>query len=201
LRRYTPRPDAEAYFKSTDGHCGHWHFSTCRLNWHVALLAAERGGCMLVDATRRGKTFPDALTKTVPMWCAVLNRAVAAHRQRAPAPPPAGGAGCWDAELHLPPWASPNEAAGIAARLPGWVADLEAVGADIGGLSRALAKPLRPLWLSQRSRIWIDEARARCCRGGKMRWEVPMPDAPHAAPVHARLSTASRPSRRAGPAA
>jgi len=140
---------------------------------------------MLVDATRRGKTFPDALTKTVPLWCAVINRAIASHRQRAQAPPPADG---WDLELHLPPWASRNEAAGIAARLPSWVADLEGVGADIGGLSRVLSKPLRPLWLSQKSRIWIDEARAGGCRRQRHKGigGLPsMPDTPDAAPAHA----------------
>lgn len=28
---------------------------------------------MLVDSTRKGKLIPDALLKTVPIWCAVLN--------------------------------------------------------------------------------------------------------------------------------
>lgn len=30
---------------------------------------------ILVDSTRRGKRFPDALSKSVPIWCAVLNKA------------------------------------------------------------------------------------------------------------------------------
>lgn len=55
---YVPRPDATCYYKSTDGHSGVWAFSLTRLNWHVALLAAEKGGAYIVDATRRGKTFP-----------------------------------------------------------------------------------------------------------------------------------------------
>ena len=55
---YVPRPDATCYFKSMDGHAGQWAFSEARLNWHLALLAATRGGCFIVDATRRGKTFP-----------------------------------------------------------------------------------------------------------------------------------------------
>jgi tRNA A64-2'-O-ribosylphosphate transferase len=55
---YTPRPSATCYFKSTDGHMGQWAFSEARLNWHLALLAAGSGGCFVVDATRRGKTFP-----------------------------------------------------------------------------------------------------------------------------------------------
>jgi len=55
---YVSKPDGECYFKSTDGHFGEWNFSTIRLNWHLALLAASKGGCLIVDATRRGKTFP-----------------------------------------------------------------------------------------------------------------------------------------------
>jgi tRNA A64-2'-O-ribosylphosphate transferase len=55
---YTPSPTDTCYFKSTDGHTGNWSFSTTRLNWHVAELAAEHGGCIIVDATRKGKRFP-----------------------------------------------------------------------------------------------------------------------------------------------
>lgn len=54
---YTPDPDLTCYFKSTDGHYGNWNFSLTRLNLHVALAAASGGGCIIVDATRRGKTF------------------------------------------------------------------------------------------------------------------------------------------------
>ena len=43
------------YFKSTDGHCNNWMFSLTRLNMHVAMLAARKGGVMIVDATRKGK--------------------------------------------------------------------------------------------------------------------------------------------------
>jgi tRNA A64-2'-O-ribosylphosphate transferase len=31
---------------------------------------------VLVDSTRSGKKFPDALSKTVPIWCEVINRAI-----------------------------------------------------------------------------------------------------------------------------
>lgn len=78
---YTPNADGTCYFKSTDGHTGKWAFSTVRLNLHVARLASVKGGVMMVDATRKGKTFTDAFSKTVPIWCAVLNRAVARLRQ------------------------------------------------------------------------------------------------------------------------
>ena len=62
------------YFKSTDGHANHWGFSLSRLNLQAALAAAGGGSVMIVDSTRSGKRFPDALTKTVPIWCCVLNR-------------------------------------------------------------------------------------------------------------------------------
>lgn len=31
------------------------------------------------------------------------------------------------------------------------------VGADMAGLAAVLTKPLRPLWVSQRSHIWLNE--------------------------------------------
>ena len=59
---YIPEPQHTCYFKSTDGHYGNWSFSMVRLNWHVALSAAENGGVIIVDATRRGKVFPVRLS-------------------------------------------------------------------------------------------------------------------------------------------
>ncbi|EEQ38255.1 putative tRNA A64-2 -O-ribosylphosphate transferase [Clavispora lusitaniae] len=70
------RPDqiAEtAYFKSTDGHTHEWRFSTRRLNLNLLPLLATERTIVLVDSTRKGKLLPDALSKTVPIWCSVLN--------------------------------------------------------------------------------------------------------------------------------
>lgn len=64
------------YFKSTDGHMGQWSFSLRRLNLQLLDVVAEKGGAVVVDSTRRGKSMPDALSKTVPVWCAVVNRAI-----------------------------------------------------------------------------------------------------------------------------
>ena len=66
-------------FKSIDGHNLNHQFSQSRLNTHV-LLEASRGGSaskvIIVDATKsKTKRFPDALAKTVPIWCATINRA------------------------------------------------------------------------------------------------------------------------------
>lgn len=61
------------YFKSTDGHTGQWKFSMRRLNFHMLDMFRQLNCLVLVDSTRKGKIMPDALLKTVPIWCAVLN--------------------------------------------------------------------------------------------------------------------------------
>eukprot|EP00605_Chrysophyceae_sp_TOSAG23-4_P001431 GSChrysophyteH1.ASY1.ANO1.1559.1 assembled CDS len=65
--------DGEAYFKSTDGHIGTWHFSLSRLNLGMMSSAIRNGGMVLIDSTRKGKTFPDSFTYTVPLWCGCIN--------------------------------------------------------------------------------------------------------------------------------
>lgn len=37
---------------------------------------------MIVDSTRKGKRFPDSMSKTIPIWTCVLNRAISYHRAR-----------------------------------------------------------------------------------------------------------------------
>lgn len=62
-----------SYFKSTDGHTGQWSFSLRRLNFHLLPTISANGGIAIIDSTRKGKLMPDALLKTIPIWCAVLN--------------------------------------------------------------------------------------------------------------------------------
>ena len=60
--------------------------------------------------------MPDALSKTVPIWCAVVNRAVATAFSK-----PAQ----WDTALYTPPGSvSAQEHAQIAARIDGWARSL-----------------------------------------------------------------------------
>ena len=62
------------YFKSTDGHNGHWDFNTRRLNMNVLELAISGKQVIIVDATANSrKVYPDALSKTVPVWITVFN--------------------------------------------------------------------------------------------------------------------------------
>lgn len=72
--------------------------------------------CIIVDSTRRGKRLPDALSKTIPIWCAALNRAISKSGL--------GGAE-WDAELHtLPSIISRSEHAQIAVLIDGFADNL-----------------------------------------------------------------------------
>lgn len=59
--------------------------------------------------------------------------------------------------MHLPLWVSETERASIEERLEEWTLLLKASGADIASLSASLRKPLRPLWISQKTVIWLNE--------------------------------------------
>ncbi|RCV21965.1 hypothetical protein SETIT_4G181800v2 [Setaria italica] len=165
---------ATCYFKSTDGHAGNWSFSTARLNLHLALLAGDRGGCIIVDSTRKGKRFPDSMSKTIPIWCCVLNRAIERHRLRtihdggkvnyevssSVLNGDAENNSCssnWDSSVHLPVWVLGTEKNAIEGHIEEWTDQFESCGADIHSLAVNLQKPLRPLWISQRTRIWLNE--------------------------------------------
>ena len=141
-----------AYFKSTDGHTGQVAFSFARLNLHVAMLAATRGAVFVVDSTARGKAFPDALSRTVPTWCAVLNRCVERAR----------GTEAWDPDGHgvltFPPWVHESELDVVAASIDGWASKLAAIalatrtsGGLLAALCATLTKPLRPIWIGNGS--------------------------------------------------
>jgi tRNA A64-2'-O-ribosylphosphate transferase len=128
---------ASAYFKSTDGHVGQWSFSTRRLNLHLLELIGDKGGCIVVDSTRRGKRMPDALSKTVPVWCCVMNRVVFPEAKE------------WHA-LYTPPSAvGESEKSQIEARIDAFVEAFLALGVDLAGIRGKLDKPLRPIWRTQ----------------------------------------------------
>ncbi|KAJ9142556.1 Initiator tRNA phosphoribosyl transferase [Coniochaeta hoffmannii] len=136
---YIP-PDAKAasaYFKSTDGHAGQWSFSTRRLNLHLLDLIADKGGCIVVDSTRRGKRMPDALSKTLPIWCCVMNRVIFPDKDE------------WHG-LYTPPSAvAESERSQIEARIPRFVEAFLALGVDLAGVRERAKKPLRPIWRTQ----------------------------------------------------
>lgn len=142
------------YFKSTDGHAGQWAFSSSRLNMHLVRGVCERDrGVLLLDSTRKGKRFPDSMSKTVPVWACVVNRAVARLAAEGGAAAAAAAADAWDTDLHLPPFVPASERAQIEALLPSWVDALLALPGAGGLEGLRLEKPLRPLWFSRGSRL------------------------------------------------
>jgi hypothetical protein len=62
------------YFKSTDGHNNQWNFNLQRLNIDILKLAFTKNGVIIVDSTtNHRKVYPDALSKTIPIWAYVMN--------------------------------------------------------------------------------------------------------------------------------
>lgn len=51
---------------------------------HIGLVVwiGQKGGCIIVDSTRKGKRFPDSMSKTIPIWACVMNRAISNHKNR-----------------------------------------------------------------------------------------------------------------------
>ncbi|KAJ0524401.1 putative tRNA A64-2'-O-ribosylphosphate transferase, rit1 domain-containing protein [Helianthus annuus] len=63
----------------------------------------------------------------------------------------------WDTSLHLPLWVPDTEKTRIESNLNKWVDTFETSGVDIASISSLLKKPLRPLWISQKTVIWLNE--------------------------------------------
>lgn len=71
---------------------------------------------VLVDSTRSGKRMPDALSKTVPIWCAVINRAIKTIHSKDTK---------WNVALYCPPGVvSGQEHSQIDAQLDTWATSL-----------------------------------------------------------------------------
>ncbi|TGJ83935.1 hypothetical protein E0Z10_g4830 [Xylaria hypoxylon] len=85
--------------------------------------------------------MPDALSKTVPIWCCVINRVlfpevVQLHK------------------LYTPPnVVSLSEHSQAEARIPEHVVSLKALDFDVAALRQHISKPLRPIWVTQESQL------------------------------------------------
>ena len=123
-----------AYFKSTDGHTGQWSFSLRRLNLQILDVIRQNGGCVIVDSTRRGKCMPDAFSKTIPIWCAVINRVLFPERKDSH-------------HLQCPATGVPStEVVQIESRLADFVQAFQDLNLDIETLRKRLEKPIRLGW-------------------------------------------------------
>ena len=137
-------PQHSCYFKSTDGHVGTYNFSLKRLNLNVVDQCSHSNGCIIVDASVR-KEMPDSFSRTIPIWCAVLNRIVARYRQELGMPSFKN----WDESLYTPSWlVSKEEHATMEALIDIRVQELYDCHAivDPQRLAETLVKPLRPYW-------------------------------------------------------
>ncbi|ORY50941.1 initiator tRNA phosphoribosyl transferase [Rhizoclosmatium globosum] len=138
------------YFKSTDGHFGTWNLSLKRLNLHILPVIVQDSGCIIVDSTRSGKRFPDSLSKTIPIWCSVLNTAVAEYRKQTSNENTASDFATWDTDFHsLSSVISPSEHNQIQSKIQSLAASVLATPSiDMEYLSTLLKKPLRPIWIA-----------------------------------------------------
>lgn len=126
---YSPTFDYTCYFKSTDGHHGHWQFNLSRLNLAVVKIAIEHGGAIIVDSTRKGKHFPDSFNRTIPIWTCVINRALHQLKKEQTKNNTKNNDVTVTDEydwhsLHMPPWISPSEQSQVEERLPKFVEKL-----------------------------------------------------------------------------
>eukprot|EP01071_Lankesteria_metandrocarpae_P004357 Lankesteria_metandrocarpae@DN34_c0_g1_i1.p1 len=82
---YIPLARLSANFKSTTGHAFKYNFSNTRPNFSFLEYIDVYGGCILVDSTAKGKVYPDAMNRTVPIWAAVLSTIGLMHHTNSPA--------------------------------------------------------------------------------------------------------------------
>lgn len=117
-----------------------------RLNFHLLLILGNNPVVVLVDSTRKGKLMPDALLKTVPIWCAVVNCIMFGGES------PSGFSDLKnDNWLKTPPeMVSRSEHHAIVDRIPGFVSEVtklqlitkEEIISRLGG-----KKPIVPQWI------------------------------------------------------
>lgn len=152
-----------AYFKSTDGHANTWNFSLRRLNLNIVEAAANSKGIILVDATKRGRRLPDAFSRTIPIWCAVINRAINTYRSNNNI-----ANDNWDIALHVPPRiVSPEEKTIVTQKLNSLVDSfLTSDAVDIEWLSKTVGqRPLRTFWMTTESHLIDDFIPDYTCDG------------------------------------
>ena len=85
--------------------------------------------------------MPDALSKTIPTWCCVLNRALFPEMATAH-------------QLYVPPNAvSDSEGSQMSDRISLFLESFYQLGIDLEALRKQISKPLRPMWVTQESNL------------------------------------------------
>ena len=143
--------NTEVYFKSTDGHVGTYAISLKRLNIQLLELLHKHDGCYLVDSSVR-KTLPDSFSRTIPIWCCVMNRIVVKYRDELGMND--GNIDDWDTQLYTPSSIiSPEEHTEISNLIDSRVMLLYHSKAivDPNRLVKIMTKPVRAYWVSNDS--------------------------------------------------
>lgn len=101
--------------------------------------------CIIVDSTRKGKSMPDALSKTVPIFICVLNRLLFPHDAHA-------------AVLQTPgSVVAPSEHSQIAKIIEGFVDTARSLSLNLDDLRAKLdGKPMLPIWVTPDSTMPLD---------------------------------------------
>lgn len=89
--------------------------------------------------------MPDALSKTIPIWCSIINRSLFPTKPEYHS-------------LYTPPQAVSNsEHAQIAARLDDFAESFASLGIDMKPLREHISKPIRPIWVTPESALPVEE--------------------------------------------
>ena len=146
----------EVYFKSSDGHItSKYAFSLKRLNLPLIELLNQVNSCFLVDSSVR-KILPDSFSRTLPIWCCVMNRIVQRYRANLllvgeNTQDNVVDEAEWDTSLYTPASiVSPEEYVEISGLIDSRVELLYSSKAIVNPswLVRTLNKPLKPEWIA-----------------------------------------------------
>ena len=121
---------------------------------HIALLAADKSGCIVVDSTRRGKQYPDSFYATVPLWCGVIN-AIVFGDSTGTVSLSSQFEKIDNDEINVvnfvgPPWMPKSQRFSIQSVISNVIMQMPMYLKDYirNKLSQRLLKPLQPLWVS-----------------------------------------------------
>ncbi|KAL7747548.1 tRNA A64-2'-O-ribosylphosphate transferase [Sorochytrium milnesiophthora] len=138
--------DGAVYFKSTDGHYGKWDLPLRRANLQLLDALQAHGMAIVVDSTRKGKRFPDALAKTVPIWCAVMTQLLQAAR----------GEEADGALATHPDLVSRSEHSAMEQHIADVLLPRASTYLDVSKWAQSVHKPIRPLWWTPSTKLFTD---------------------------------------------
>ena len=131
---YGERFDFKCYFKSTDGHLNKYVLSKTRMNFGFAEFVSMRDGVWILDSTRKGKRFPDSFSRTIPIWCCIMNRLMN-HFSNLQTKK-------LDSNLYLPEWIELNEISFIESKIQHIVSELQIMFKDDPTIFKTLFRNL-----------------------------------------------------------